>query len=115
MYWVNYVSFYKSNMKRRKFCQNVIKYIMLLVFVFLFGFIVYNAQKVYVCTGTYVQCYHKFKFCEGLIRCGGEIKRMKYKEAKALNLKECNYCYHRNEYDPDFLPVEPEENHRNWL
>ena len=98
-------------MKKRKSFRIPTGYVMLLILVACFGLIVYNTPRVYVCMGPYSQCYHKLKYCEGMMACRGEKKKVNCREAVKMGLRECNYCYHRNRYDPDYYPLDPWEAH----
>ncbi len=52
-----------------------------------------NNNYVYICTGSYSKCYHKTDKCDGLIYCGGDIKKITIQQAKEMNRKPCKYCY----------------------
>lgn len=49
--------------------------------------------KVYVCTGSRSQCYHRTETCRGLNTCKGEIKAVSLKTAQSLGRRECKICY----------------------
>lgn len=49
--------------------------------------------KVYVCTGSRSQCYHKVENCRGLKSCRGEVKKISLKAAQSVGRRECKICY----------------------
>lgn len=52
-----------------------------------------QGSKVYVCTGTRSQCYHRVETCRGLESCRGEIRLVTLKAAQSLGRRECKMCY----------------------
>ena len=50
------------------------------------------AGKVYVCTGPYARAYHKYRECEGLLKCSMDIELMDEAEALDCGLHLCSYC-----------------------
>lgn len=49
--------------------------------------------KVYICQGSWSECYHKTKDCEGLERCTTNLREITLEEAKKMGRRPCGYCY----------------------
>lgn len=61
----------------------------------LFLFASPTETKVYICTGSMSECYHKTKECKGIKNCSRVIKEITLKEAKDLGRRPCGYFYKR--------------------
>lgn len=51
------------------------------------------SSDVYVCMGGFARRYHKYKSCNGLRNCGGEIKAMTKEDAQKRFKSPCHICY----------------------